>query len=154
SDVAANGAGAVLLTQVERGQLVEKGDVLARLDARTAVLSTAEADAQVGSSKAQLSLAQTECDRVDQLFKANAISGVDYDKQKGACTAAIWAAKAAEARAAISRKGLTDATVRAPFSGMIAERYVSAGEYVQPSSKVARVVAIDPLRLEINVPEQ
>jgi membrane fusion protein (multidrug efflux system) len=154
SDVAANGSGAVLLTQVERGQLVEKGDVLARLDARTAVLSTAEADAQVGSAKAQLELAQTECDRVDKLFKANAISGVDYDKQHGACTAAIWTAKAAEARAAISRKGLSDATVRSPFAGMIAERYVSAGEYVQPSSKVARVVSIDPLRLEINVPEQ
>ncbi|MGZ6087340.1 MAG: efflux RND transporter periplasmic adaptor subunit [Polyangiales bacterium] len=154
SDVAANGSGAVLLTQVERGQLVEKGDVLARLDARTAVLSTAEADAQVGSAKAQLELAQAECERVDKLFKANAISGVDYDKQHGACTSAIWSAKGAEARAAISRKGLTDATVRSPFAGMIAERYVSAGEYVQPSSKVARVVSIDPLRLEINVPEQ
>lgn len=154
SDVAANGTGAVLLTQVERGQLVEKGDVLARLDARTAALSTAEADAQVGSAKAQLELAQNECDRVDKLWKANAISGVDYDKQHGACTSAIWAAKAAEARAAISRKGLSDATVRSPFAGMIAERYVSAGEYVQPSSKVARVVEIDPLRLEITVPEQ
>lgn len=154
SDVAANAQGAVLLTQVERGSLVEKGDVLARLDARTAVLSTAEAEATSAQAKSQLEAAKIECDRVEKLFKANAITGVEYDKQHAQCEAAQWAAKVAEARVSIARKGLGDATVRAPFAGMIAERYVSAGEYVQPASKVARVVSIDPLRLEITVPEQ
>lgn len=154
SDVAANGAGAVLATLIERGAMVEKGDVLARLDARTAALSTAEAEASANAAKANLELAQTECDRVEKLYKASAISGAEYDKQHAACVSAVWSAKVAEARVNVARKGLGDATVRAPFSGMIAEKYVSAGEYVQPSSKVARVVSIDPLRLEITVPEQ
>lgn len=154
SDVAANGMGAVLATLIERGAMVEKGDVLARLDARTAALSTAEAEASANAAKANLELAQTECDRVEKLYKANAISGAEYDKQHAACVSAIWSAKVADARVNVARKGLGDATVRAPFSGMIAEKYVSTGEYVQPSSKVARVVSIDPLRLEITVPEQ
>ena len=154
SDVAANAMGAVLTTLVERGAMVDKGDVLARLDARTAALSTAEAEAAASAAKANLEVAQTECDRVEKLFKASAISGVEYDKQHAACVGAVWSAKVADARVNMARKGLGDASVRAPFGGMIAEKYVSAGEYVQPASKVARVVSIDPLRLEITVPEQ
>lgn len=154
SDVAANGMGAVLATLIERGAMVEKGEVLARLDARTAALSTAEAEASANAAKANLEVAQSECDRLEKLFKLNAISGVEYDKQHAACVGAVWSAKVADARVNMARKGLGDASVRAPFAGMIAEKYVSAGEYVQPSSKVARVVSIDPLRLEITVPEQ
>jgi membrane fusion protein, multidrug efflux system len=154
SDVAANGQGAVLATLIERGAFVEKGAVLARLDARTAALSTAEAVAQANAAKANLEVAKAECERVEKLYKAGAITGVDYDKQHAACTSAEYATKVADARVNLASKGIGDATVRAPFAGMIAEKYVSAGEYVQPSSKVARVVAIDPLRLEITVPEQ
>jgi membrane fusion protein (multidrug efflux system) len=43
--------------------------------------------------------------------------------------------------------------VRAPFRGLVAERLVSAGEYVRPDTRVATIVEIDPLRLEISVPE-
>lgn len=154
SDVAANAAGAVLLTSVERGAMVEKGAILAKLDARSAALSTAEAMAQANAAKANLEVAKAECDRVEKLFKAGAITGAEYDKQHAQCTSAEWTTKVADARVNLASKGLGDATVRAPFAGMIAEKYVSAGEYVQPSSKVARVVAIDPLRLEISVPEQ
>jgi membrane fusion protein (multidrug efflux system) len=154
SDVAANAAGAVLSTAVERGALVEKGAILAKLDARSAALSTAEAVAQANAAKANLDVAKAECERVEKLFKAGAITGADYDKQHAQCTSAEWSTKVADARVNLASKGLGDATVRAPFAGMIAEKYVSAGEYVQPSSKVARVVAIDPLRLEITVPEQ
>jgi membrane fusion protein (multidrug efflux system) len=44
--------------------------------------------------------------------------------------------------------------VRAPFPGLVAERYVSVGEYVRPDTKVAHLVDIDPLRLELTIPEQ
>jgi membrane fusion protein (multidrug efflux system) len=154
SDVAANASGAVLSTAVERGALVEKGAILAKLDARSAALSTAEAVANANAAKANLEVAKAECDRVEKLYKAGAITGADYDKQHAQCTSAEWTTKVADARVNLASKGLGDATVRAPFAGMIAEKYVSAGEYVQASSKVARVVAIDPLRLEISVPEQ
>lgn len=154
SDVAANGQGAVLATLIERGSFVEKGEVLARLDARTAALSTAEAVANANAAKANLEIARAECERVEKLYKAGAITGIDYDKQHAACTSAEYATKVADARVNLASKGIGDAAVRAPFAGMIAEKYVSAGEYVQASSKVARVVAIDPLRLEITVPEQ
>ncbi len=153
SDVAANASGAVMATFVERGVFVEKGFVLARIDARTAALSAAEAKAQAEGARTSLQLAKNECERIDKLFKSGAIAGVEYDRQKGVCETAQFSAESADARYQMAQKGIADSAVRAPFAGMIAEKMVSAGEYVQPSTKVARVVAIDPLRLELTVPE-
>jgi RND family efflux transporter MFP subunit len=53
----------------------------------------------------------------------------------------------------MASKTIQDGTVRAPFAGMIGERYVSSGEYVQPPSRVVNLVELDPLRLQMTVPE-
>jgi membrane fusion protein, multidrug efflux system len=50
-------------------------------------------------------------------------------------------------------KSLGDLIVRAPFRGLIAERFVSVGEYVRPDTRIATLVEVDPLRLELSVPE-
>lgn len=53
----------------------------------------------------------------------------------------------------MAAKAVGDATVRAPFTGVVVERHVTVGEYVQPGAKIATLVELDPLRLEIAVPE-
>src|SRR5690606_18814911 len=49
---------------------------------------------------------------------------------------------------------LADTAVRAPFAGLVAERLVSVGDYVTRGTRVATVVRIDPMRVELTVPEQ
>jgi RND family efflux transporter MFP subunit len=61
---------------------------------------------------------------------------------------------AARARATLARKALTDTVVRAPFDGVVAERTVSVGDYVTRGTKVATVMRINPLRVELTVPAQ
>ena len=48
----------------------------------------------------------------------------------------------------------SDTTVRAPFAGLVAQRMVSTGDYVTRGMKVAEVVRVTPLRIELSVPEQ
>jgi membrane fusion protein (multidrug efflux system) len=55
---------------------------------------------------------------------------------------------------ALAHKALSDTTVRAPFSGLVAERLVSVGDYVTRGTKVAVVVRINPVRAQLTVPEQ
>ncbi len=153
SDVAANTVGKILETKVERGSLVEKDALVVKVDPRTVALQAEEADALAKASDAQAKQAQDECDRADKLFNGGAITGADYDKQKSSCTTTLLNAKAAKARVNTALKGIGDTNIKAPFAGMIAERYVSAGEYVTAPTKVVRVVSIDPLRLELTVPE-
>jgi membrane fusion protein (multidrug efflux system) len=153
AQVAAGAAGKVLSTHVERGSVVRKGAVLVKLDARAVGAQAAEAAAQVESLKAQQLQAQSDCQRVEQMFAKGAISKADHDKQKTACETTKWSLSAAEARKTLTAEALHDTEIRAPFSGMVVERFVSAGEYVRADSRVITLVDVDNLRVELTVPE-
>ncbi|HEY2749353.1 MAG TPA: efflux RND transporter periplasmic adaptor subunit [Polyangia bacterium] len=154
SDLAANATGRVTRTTVERGSYVKMGQTIAQLDVRQATLSASEADANVATAQAQRSAAEQECARYQRLLDRGAISQQEFDRQTTSCKTATSSAEAAESRAALAKETLSNGTVRAPFPGLVSERYVSVGEYVMPSTKVAHIVDIDPLRLELTIPEQ
>jgi membrane fusion protein (multidrug efflux system) len=151
--VAAGAAGKVVSTHVERGAVVHKGAILAKLDARTVGAQAEEAAAQVESLKAQAAQAQLDCARTDQLFEKGAISKAEHDRGRTQCQTTKWGVSAAEARKNLIAEQLRDTEIRAPFSGMIVERFVSAGEYVRPDSPVVELVDVDNLRVELTVPE-
>jgi membrane fusion protein, multidrug efflux system len=58
------------------------------------------------------------------------------------------------AQLAQAEKGLADTTIRAPFDGYITARPVAAGEYVALSNKIATIVRIRTLKLQLQTPEQ
>jgi membrane fusion protein (multidrug efflux system) len=151
--VAAGAAGKVVSTSVERGSVVRKGAILAKLDARALGAQAEEAAAQVESLKAQETQAKLDCQRTDQMFQKGAISKADYDKSRTQCETSKWSVSAAEARKTLTAEALRDTEIRAPFSGMIVERFVTAGEYVRPDSPVVSLVDVDALRVELTVPE-
>ena len=151
--VAAGAAGKVLSTSVERGAVVHKGAVLVKLDSRTLGAQAEEASAQVSSLKAQAAQAQLDCARTDQLFEKGAISKAEHDRVRTQCETTKFSVSAAEAHKTLTAEQLRDTEIRAPFSGMIVERFVSAGEYVRPDSPVVELVDVDNLRVELTVPE-
>ncbi|HEX8823420.1 MAG TPA: efflux RND transporter periplasmic adaptor subunit [Archangium sp.] len=153
SDVAAGAMGKVLSVHVERGSVVRKGDVLVKLDARAASASLEEARAQLALVKSQQELANAECERNQKLFESGSVSSAEHDRAQAQCRNAMAQAAATTARMTLLEIGATDATIRAPFDGVVAERVVSVGEYVRQDSKVVTLVSLDPLRLELTVPE-
>lgn len=153
SEIAADTSGRVVATDIERGAFVEKGAILARVDARGAALTRSEALAQVAAARVQKETALLECERAERLFRANAISQAELDRTRATCQSSDHTAAAAVARKGMADKSLSDAAIRAPFAGMIVERDVSVGEFVTPGRRVATLVELDPLRLELMVPE-
>lgn len=153
SEVAADAAGKVTATFVERGQVVKKGDVLAVLDARGANLSASAANAQSQLQRTQLEQAQRECERVKALKDNGAISQAEYDRVTSQCQSSQWSAAFAQAQQQNAQKIVGDSVIRAPFAGVIGERYVNVGQYVQASTRIVSLYAPDPLRLELTVPE-
>jgi membrane fusion protein, multidrug efflux system len=151
--VAAGAAGKVIATHVERGAVVKKGAILVRLDARALGAQAQEAAAQVESLKAQRTQADLDCQRTDQMFAKGAISKAEYDRTRTSCQTSKFAVSAAEAHKTLTAEALADTEIRAPFSGMVVERFVSAGEYVRPDSPVVELVDVDALRVELTVPE-
>jgi membrane fusion protein (multidrug efflux system) len=153
AQVAAGAAGKVVATYVERGSIVRKGAILARLDARAVSAQAAQASADVESLKAQAAQAQADCERTDRLFEKGAIARADYDKTRTQCQTTKYSVQSAEAHKTLTTEALRDTEIRAPFSGLVVDRAVTAGEYVRVDSRVATLVNVDSLRVEITVPE-
>ncbi|HKD08538.1 MAG TPA: efflux RND transporter periplasmic adaptor subunit [Bryobacteraceae bacterium] len=59
-----------------------------------------------------------------------------------------------KAQLAVAEKGLADTTIRAPFDGYVTARPVAAGEYVALTNKIATIVRIGTLKLDLQAPEQ
>ncbi len=153
TDLAANAVGRVLETFVERGAEVKKGDLIARLDVRAVSLTAAEAQANAALSRAQEITAKRECERYQRLLEQGAISQAEYDRTADQCRNSPLSVAAAEARASAAAQVVGDGSIRAPFGGMVTERYVEAGEYVRADTRVVSLVAVATLRLELTVPE-
>jgi membrane fusion protein (multidrug efflux system) len=153
SDVTADTQGKVLVVLVERGQRVKMGDPLVRLDVRNAALGAREAQANLAAARAQRQLAEDECKRSKTLLERGAITQSEFDRQNTSCTAALQQVSAAEARADMISKSVNDGVVRAPFEGVIADKMVSAGEWVMPGKPLFTLVDDDPLKIQLSVPE-
>jgi membrane fusion protein (multidrug efflux system) len=153
SDVAADVNGKIVATYVERGQAVKHGQVIAIVDSRVASLAATAAEANAKVAQSQLDEARRDCERVKHLLDTGAISQAEYDRQTAQCTSQQFSAEAAQAQQQTALKLAGDSNIRAPFDGFVGERYVSVGQYVQSSTRVASVYDPDPLRLQLTVPE-
>ena len=153
TDLAANASGRVTSTTVERGSQVKVGQVLAQLDVRSASISAAEANAMALSAKTTAEQAKSECARSEALKASGAISAAELERVTAQCRTSSLGVEASSARAQMAAQNVGDGSVRAPFAGVVTERYVDIGEYVRPETRVVTIVSIDTLRLELAVPE-
>lgn len=153
TDLAANVAGRVLRTFVERGTEVKEGAVIAEVDVASAALSLKEAKVQVETSKTLQDINDADCARYEQLKAKGAVTDLEYDQVTAKCKTAPLNLEAARARQSLLAKNVGDGQIRSPFSGVVTERYIEVGEYVQPPSRVVSLAQVDELRLEFSLPE-
>jgi multidrug efflux pump subunit AcrA (membrane-fusion protein) len=145
------------------------------------VPETLSAKANAESAEAQAKLAEADAQRYANLLKTGDVSQSAYEKYRTQADTAVAQANAARqqyeamlnsarqnyqgvltaqaslsgmrAQGALARKAVEDTLVRAPFSGYISSRPIAAGQYVALNSKIATVLRITPIRLELQVPE-
>jgi RND family efflux transporter MFP subunit len=157
-------SGVVEAVRAERGDLVRKGQVLVQLDSRVerAALAMAREKAdQLGEMKATKGaseLAQRELQRAADLVKDNFVSKTYYDRQRAELEVASGRGQQAEERRRLAERELQLAaaqlaqrTVSSPIDGVVVERLVSPGEYVE-QKPVLRIAQVDPLRVDVLVP--
>jgi len=153
TELAANVSGRVLETLIERGSKVTKGQIIARIDTSAAALQLAEAKVQIATTETQTSIDQVECDRYQKLKERGAVTDLEYSQVMARCKKNPLSLDAAKARASIAAKNVGDGVIRAPFAGVITDRFIEVGEYVQPNTRVVSIANVDSLRLEFSVPE-
>lgn len=169
---------------VREGQpLVRLRDVDFRSNAESASASLAQARARLGeavsardpnalpevqAARANAELAADVLRRTEQLAANGSVSDQELQRARAsaAAAAAQYSAAVNSARGAIAAlrsaqvavsqtsRSVSDSVVRAPFDGEIAERTINVGEYVTPQRAVVTLVRTNPLRMEVQVPQE
>jgi multidrug efflux system membrane fusion protein len=129
-DVRAEVEGVVKAIHFDKGQAVHQGDVLCEIVLNDRGAKTQQAQAMVDQTAEELEVAK-------ELFK-------DGFRSKTQMAAAQ--ANYEQARAALSttQVALANTQIRAPFDGVVDERYVDAGDYMRPGDKCELVIAPEP----------
>lgn len=149
---------------VDRGDLVQQGQPIAQLNAQVerAALAVARERAQqrgeVTAATGAQDLARRELERANELYDQSFVSKTYLDKQRAEAQVAGGRTDQAQERRKLSSREvelaaaqLEQRTIRAPISGVVVERFMSPGEYVD-QKPVLRLASIDPLRVDVLVP--
>ncbi|HSD40959.1 MAG TPA: efflux RND transporter periplasmic adaptor subunit [Burkholderiales bacterium] len=153
STVSAQIAGRIVELRFDVGDVVRKGDVIARIDERAASQAVAASQAQVVEAEAALRNARVNFERSKQLAAQKYISSAAVDKAESdykAAQARVAALLAGAGQAATER---SFATIVAPYGGVVSARHVELGEMATPGKPL--MTGFDPstLRVVATVPQ-
>jgi membrane fusion protein, multidrug efflux system len=135
-------------------------------------------EAQVRQAEARLANARADLDRATRLVSSRAISQAEFDRTQATYQVAVEdhqstiqlaelatgareedilgseaTVRGLEARLVEANLHLQDSTLRAPYDGVIAERFVEEGQNIRAKEPVVRFQDVDEVEILVNVPE-
>ncbi|MFH2052706.1 MAG: efflux RND transporter periplasmic adaptor subunit [bacterium] len=138
-DLVAKVPGRIQTIQVEEGDWVEKGSVLAEFENERE---------RIQLRKAELTLADKQrlLERTERMLAEELISRQEFDEVESTC-------RLAEAERDLAAINLEDTRIRAPFSGRVTDRKVVAGQQVPAAAAAFTLGDFSPLRVRVHLPE-
>jgi RND family efflux transporter MFP subunit len=113
-------SGTVAEVKVKKGDVVEKGQVLAVLDSRSLELEVQAARSQVSAGRADVDALKADLDRKQELFRKGWVTRAAIDNAQGAYDAARSQLNLSRSKLGIAERERAKANLRAPFEGVIA----------------------------------
>jgi RND family efflux transporter MFP subunit len=129
--------GIIAETLVERGDRVEKGEVIARLESRVE-------QATLDLRQARVEYLSRDFERKKKLFTDGIVSSQEFDEAE--TNLKMAERELEEARQIVERR-----IIRSPLQGVVVERYLCPGERVE-EKPIFKLAQIDPLNVEIIAP--
>lgn len=163
-DISSPVEGVLERVMVDRGDRIEKGQVIARLESSFEEATVALArertqmDSTLNSAKARLELSTNRVIRSEDLFKQNLISLDEIQEartQKRVAEMGLLEAMEADSlnKLELERASVTlkRRTIRSPLTGVVVKRFLSPGEFTSKESPILKAAQLDPLRVEVIV---
>jgi membrane fusion protein, multidrug efflux system len=132
--------GRLIQILVREGSLVSRGMPLFKID-------DAELKAQVDQITAERDLARQSLNRTRELLSQKASSQSELERAEATM-------RSNEAQLDLLKVRLDRTLVRAPFAGVMGQRFVSLGDYVTTDTKLAALQTVSPQRASFQVPER
>jgi RND family efflux transporter MFP subunit len=152
--IAARAAGYVKSWSKDIGSRVEKGDVLAVIEAPELDQQVSQAVAAREQTASTLTLAESTVARWEALRKKDVVSQQDLDERRSTVAQARANVAAADANLQRLRQLEDFKRVTAPFAGVITKRNIDVGDLIDTSGRALFLLSqTDPLRVYVNVPQ-
>ena len=146
-------AGKIVERKGEVGEVVKKGQMLARLDATDTNLTSQAARADVLSAEANFALAKAEVERQRKLVEKKFISQSALDLQEAQLKTTAARLKQVRAQAAVSSNQSQYTTLVADRDGVITQINAEPGQVVKAGEMVAQIVDTTQIEVLVAVPE-
>ncbi len=142
--------GTITAVLVQEGERVRAGQPLVRIDARDLAAKSAQVEAGIAEAEAVHRDAVTQADRFRALFADGAASRAQLDAAETGLARA--AAAVGQARAAAAELGAVSgySVIRAPFDGVVTQRFVDPGAFAAPGAPLITVQDGSRLRIVVN----
>ena len=145
--------GNVKTVEVDLGDTVREGQVLATLDAEPFELDVTAAQAELERSQIQQKERKTNYDRYKHLLREGVSSQAEYDRALRSFESARSEVSISLSRLNLSKRDLTDTVLRAPYDGTIGWKQVEPHMEVTAGQKLLQMNAEGAIEVQLNVPE-
>ncbi|MCR9133294.1 MAG: efflux RND transporter periplasmic adaptor subunit [bacterium] len=139
-ELSAESPGIIQELYLNEGATVRENELLVKINDR-------DLQAQLTRAEFRLKLAEERERRQEQLLSKGGISQEEYD-------ATLNEVNVLRAEVSLIKAQIEKTEVRAPFSGILGLKYVSDGSYISPTTRIATLQDIDPIKLDFSVPER
>jgi RND family efflux transporter MFP subunit len=136
----------------EVGTRLKAGERIAQLDDKMLRLRREEIQTDVLRGDAQRRLADTQLERLEKLGTSNAIAKTQIDEARATMETAVQTLAHARAQLHQIDHDIEQADVRAPFSGVVSERFAQRGEYLQVGATIVHLVDIEHIEARVQAP--
>ncbi|CDZ73587.1 efflux RND transporter periplasmic adaptor subunit [Neorhizobium galegae] len=151
--IAAQQPGIVVSIAATDGAFVKSGDLIAKLDDRTAKAALDKDKAFLVRDQATLTQAQTALSRANDLLHGNAGTQQTVDQAKAAQDTAAATVQSDNAAIASDQIEIDHTDIRAPFDGRLGDIDISTGAYLSAGSAVVTIAKYDPIYVKFHLPE-
>ncbi len=151
--ISARQAGIVETLHFDEGDAVGKGDVIAQIDSKLAELELARARALHDEARARLKEAERQRDEAAELVNKKHISATTYETRVAEVEINAAVVQRLKTEVERQREILRRHTVHAPFDGVVTEKLVEIGQWINTDDPLLEITELDRLRIEVPVPQ-
>lgn len=154
STISAQTAGEIVELPYDVNDYVPKGAVVLRFDDTTQKAALDKALASEMEAQSRVAEAESVYQRNQRLIKENAVSKAQLEKSEADLKAAQARLKQSRAARDQAQEQLDYTVVKAPYAGVLVERFVEIGEQVQVGQPLGTGLSLEKLRVEVEVPAE
>jgi RND family efflux transporter MFP subunit len=134
------------------GDNVKAGDVLVQVDIETLSIQLQQQKSTAEATRAQLAQAENQVERTERLNTRGLVASANLDSDRANVDALRSNLKALESQVAAAEIGLRNATVVAPFNGVVASRSIEPGQVTSPGAALMQIVDLSVMEMTAYVP--